>query len=892
MRKRIALTFLYTFCITMFTYGIDAWIRINQLGYLPNSQKKAILLSEASLPINQFSIHDALTNEELARFSTVSSFGEFQSFKNTYILDFSSFKSQGAFYIKAGLIYSPTIFINKNTYLGTADFLLNYMRQQRCGYNPSLNALCHQFDGYEVTGEEIKKPAEPDNKYASTSNAAKTVKSSSLKSPLLKSSKKTILPEIQEPERPKFVNVKGGWHDASDYLQYGTTSANAVYQMLFAYQMNPSSFDDKYDAAGKGKPNGIPDILDEAKWGLDWLVKMNPAKEVLYFQIADDRDHAGFRLPSEDHVDYGWGPGTGRPVYLATGKPQGLFKNKNRTTGIASIAGKYSSAFGLGAELLRKFYPLFADTLTTKAVAAYQYGQKNPGVCQTVPGKSPYFYEEENWTDDMELAAAQLYRITYDGNYLKQAADFGRMEPVTPWMCSDTARHYQWYPFINLGHYMLANVENPRYRKEFLADMLNGIQRMNLQANENPFKVGVPFIWCSNNLVAALATQCRLYRTLTKDSTYLDMETALVDWLFGCNPWGTSMIVGLPKIGVSPTDPHSALWHNKRIPVSGGLVDGPVYGSIYKSLIGVHLSKPDVYERFQSDMAVYHNDYADYSTNEPTMDGTASLTYLLSSKQREGVPDKTSDNNQYTCGGITRTDNTKKQICLVFSGHEFTDGYKTIRKTLKKLNIKAAFFFTGDFYRSSRNKKIIKGLREDNHYLGGHSDKHILYCSWQKRDSTLISKAEFLADVRANYKEMEKSGIPKSQAPFFLPSFEWYNDSISRWSKEIGLQVINFTPGTLSNADYSIPEMREQYYSSNEIYARIMQVESKQGLNGNIMLFHLGTDKRREDKFYPRLYSLLVELSKAGYDFVDLYQATDIVDKSVMVTGKKQKRKN
>jgi len=104
--------------------------------------------------------------------------------------------------------------------------------------------------------------------------------------------------------------------------------------------------------------------------------------------------------------------------------------------------------------------------------------------------------------------------------------------------------------------------------------------------------------------------------------------------------------------------------------------------------------------------------------------------------------------------------------------------------------------------------------------------------------------------------------------------------------------VINFTPGTLSNADYSIPEMREQYYSSNEIYARIMQVESKQGLNGNIMLFHLGTDKRREDKFYPRLYSLLVELSKAGYDFVDLYQATDIVDKSVMVTGKKQKRKN
>jgi len=887
MRKRIALAFLYTFCISMSTYGIDAWIRINQLGYLPNSQKKAILISETTLQINRFSIHDALTNEELGTFAAVSSFGEFQSFKSTYTLDFSSFKQQGAFYIKAGLIYSPTIFINKNVYLGTADFLLNYMRQQRCGYNPSLNAVCHQSDGYEVTGEAIQKPAEPDSKSGLKAPTGKPVKSSSIKS-----SKKINQLEIQESNLTKFVDVRGGWHDASDYLQYGTTSANAVYQMLFAYQMNPASFGDKHNAAGNNVPNSIPDILDEAKWGLDWLVRMNPSNEVLYFQIADDRDHASFRLPFEDKVDYGWGPGTGRPVYLATGKPQGLFKNKNRSTGIASIAGKYSSAFGLGAELLRKYYPAFADTLNAKAVEAYKYGQKNPGVCQTVPGKSPYFYEEENWTDDMELAAAQLYRLTYDGSYLKQAADFGRMEPVTPWMCSDTARHYQWYPFINLGHYMLANVENPRYRKEFLENMLNGIQRMNLKANENPFKVGVPFIWCSNNLVTALATQCRLYRTLTNDSSYLDMETGLVDWLFGRNPWGTSMIVGLPKIGTSPTDPHSALWHNNQIPVSGGLVDGPVYNSIFKNLRGVHLSKPDVYERFQSDMAVYHNDYADYSTNEPTMDGTASLTYLLSSKQQEGVQNKTADNNEYTCGGITRTDKSKKQISLVFSGHEFADGYKIVRKTLKKLNIKAAFFFTGDFYRNGKNKSIIKGLLEDHHYLGGHSDKHLLYCTWQKRDSLLVSKAQFLTDIKANYGVMERSGIQKRQAPFYLPPYEWYNDSVSQWCKEIGLQLVNFTPGTLSNADYSIPEMRDKYYSSNEIYSRIMQVESKQGLNGNIMLFHLGTDARRQDKFYPRLYSLLVELSKKGYDFVDLYQATDVVDKSLIFTGNKQKRKN
>lgn len=882
MSKRIVFLLLSVLCISLYSYSIDAWIRINQLGYLPASQKKAVFISETARTITQFSIHDALTNEELGIYTSITPKGEFLNFKNTYILDFSDFHMQGAFYIKAGLIYSPTIYINKNIYLGTADFLLNYMRQQRCGYNPVLKAECHQYDGYVTNGEEIRlSESQPEIKSEKTS----TTKS--------KTSKQKKEPTPIEIVLPKMIDVRGGWHDASDYLQYGTTSANAIFQLLFAYQMNPTAFSDTHDAAGKSGPNGIPDILDEAKWGLDWLLKMYPSKDTLYHQIADDRDHAGFRMPYEDTVDYGWGAGTGRPVYLATGKPQGLFNSKNRSTGIASIAGKYSSAFALGANIFSTLNPSFSDSLSKKAVEAYELGKKIPGVCQTVPGKSPYFYEEDNWTDDMELAAAQLYRLTYNGNYLRDAATYGRMEPITPWLCSDTARHYQWYPFINIGHYMLANVENPRYQKEFFQNLLYGIQRMNLKASENPFNVGVPFIWCSNNLVTALATQCRLYRTMTNDSTYLDMENALIDWLFGRNPWGTSMIVGLPKLGDTPTDPHSALWHNKHIEISGGLVDGPVYQSIFNNLWGVRLSKDDPYERFQSDWAVYHDDYTDYSTNEPTMDGTASLSYLLSGKQKDGVSDKTSDKNKYVAGGVIQTDTTKKQISLVFSGHEYADGYKDISKTLKKLNIKASFFFTGDFYRNKKFAKIIKGLQKDGHYLGAHSNRHLLYSSFQNRDSMFVDKASFLSDLKANYSAMEKFKIQKKDAPFFLPPYEWYNDSISQWTKEVGLYLINFTPGTLSNADYTIPEMRANYYSSIEIYNKIIQVESKEGLNGNIMLFHIGTDKKRTDKFYPRLYSLLIELSKAGYDFVDLYRATDLVDKTNSEANtEKQKRKN
>lgn len=872
----------------MFTYGIDAWIRINQLGYLPNAQKKAVLISESALTITQFAIYDALTNQELESFKTVISQGEFENFKNTYILDFSSFKLQGAFYIKADLIYSPTIYINKNIYNGTADFLLNFLRLQRNGYNPDLYSEFHQYNTYEATEDVKKEPSDSEK----TNEEAPSMSTKSRYRRYLKLGIQIEQP-VPAPAKPKPVDVRGGWLEATGYLQYGAKSANAIFELLFAYQLNPTIFADKYDANGYSRPNDIPDILDEAKWGLDWLLKMYPSKDVLYHQIANDNDYVPSSLPVENKADIDSDPGINRPVYLATGKPQGSSEFKNHSTGIASIAGKYSSAFSLGSELLSNYYPTFADSLKSKAIEAYQYGKENPGVCQSVPGKSPFYLEEENWNDDMELAAAQLYRLTFDGNYLKEAADYGRVEPVSPWMCSDTARYYQWYPFFNLGHYVIANVENPGYHKEFLQNMLNGIQRMNISAADNPFNVGVPMVRGSNNMVTALATQCRLYRNMTNDSTYINLENSLVDWLFGRNPWGISMIIGLPETGISPSDPHSTLWHASHVPLSGALINGPVGSGTFKTLVGTHLSKEDMYDQVQSDWAVYHDDYADFATNEPTIDGTAALTYLLSCKQLDGAASqKTADNNQYKYGGITLTNINKKQISLVFVGNEYSDGSKIILNTLKSHKIKASFFFTGNFYRNIKNKQIIQEIQKENYYLGAHSDKNLLYCSLQKRDSMLVNKNEFLNDLKANYLEMEKFGINKNQAPFFIPPKEWYNDVISQWCNEVGLQLVSVTPGLLSNTDNSTPEMRDNYYSSNEIYNNIDEIETNQGLNGYILVFHIGSDSRRRDKFYPRLNGLLNNLIKSGYEFVDLYTATNTLNNSIITDDKKQKRKN
>jgi peptidoglycan/xylan/chitin deacetylase (PgdA/CDA1 family) len=159
-------------------------------------------------------------------------------------------------------------------------------------------------------------------------------------------------------------------------------------------------------------------------------------------------------------------------------------------------------------------------------------------------------------------------------------------------------------------------------------------------------------------------------------------------------------------------------------------------------------------------------------------------------------------------------------------------------------------------------------LKSNGHYLGPHSNKHLLYCDWEKRDSLLVTREQFTADLLENYKAMHAFGIEKKSARFLIPPYEWYNDSITSWAKGLGLQLINFTPGTKSTADYTFPGLKN-YRASEEIFRSIVDFEqfSSSGLNGFILLVHIGTDPRRTDKFYKYLPRLIAFLKAKGYQF-------------------------
>jgi endoglucanase len=205
-------------------------IRVNQLGYLPDHPKVAVVCSLDTAHVTTFTVENETGQRVLGPLAAVPA-RPFGPCASMHRLDFSSVRIEGRYHIAAAGIRSPLVRVSRSVYDGVGDSLLVYMRQQRSGYNPFFRDSVHRKDGLLV----------------------------------------------DHPTRTgEFIPVSGGWADAADYLQYVTTSANATYVMLMAYREAPNAFGDAYRADGLPGANGIADILDEARHGLEWLLRMFP----------------------------------------------------------------------------------------------------------------------------------------------------------------------------------------------------------------------------------------------------------------------------------------------------------------------------------------------------------------------------------------------------------------------------------------------------------------------------------------------------------------------------------------------------------------------------------------------------------------------------------------
>ena len=196
-------------------------------------------------------------------------------------------------------------------------------------------------------------------------------------------------------------------------------------------------------------------------------------------------------------------------------------------------------------------------------------------------------------------------------------------------MGADTARHYQWYPWHNAGHYETWSRAGAAGRAELARYYREGLERVARRAT-NGFRVGIPFIWCSNDLMVSFATQARLLPP--HDGRHAVRRAGA---------GGDRLAVRREPVGHVDGDRHAARRRVRRAirtrscPTRSRTASPAGWWTVRciarstRTFAASACIEPDEYAAFNTGRIVYHDDLGDYSTNEHIMDGTASLAYLL-----------------------------------------------------------------------------------------------------------------------------------------------------------------------------------------------------------------------------------------------------------------------
>lgn len=211
-------------------------------------------------------------------------------------------------------------------------------------------------------------------------------------------------------------------------------------------------------------------------------------------------------------------------------------------------------------------------------------------------------------------------------------------------------------------------------------------------------------------------------------------------------------------------------------------------------------------------------------------------------------------------GAIIRGNTNSPRMALVFTGHEYAD----ILDELARRGWRASFFLTGHFLAQTNNRSLIERIAREGHYIGSHSDQHLLYCSWDKPPRTLVSREVFTQDLAANQAKVR--GFAGVAPRYFLPPYEHYSEEIAQWTHDAGLVLVNMTPGTRSAADYT-GEQDKNFVPSDTILQSIKAYSARDpnGLSGFILLLHTGAGPGRTDKFHTRFGEMASWIHEKNY---------------------------
>jgi endoglucanase len=457
------------------------------------------------------------------------------------------------------------------------------------------------------------------------------------------------------------IDASGGWWDAGDYIKFVETTSYTVALMLIGVRDFPQQM------GAQAAPSS--DFTHEAKFGLDWLLKMwDDDSRTLYYQVGIGSDfvshpnivsdHDIWRLPQVDDTLGGHDPTLEfirhRPVFIAGRAGSKISPN---------MAGRLAASFAACFQVFQAIRPDLANRCLASAEHIFDLADTNPrgNLLTAAPFDS---YGETEWRDDLELGAAELYFAlrSADGAlpsslphtdpvfYLKAAAKWAHAYITGPNDATDTLNlydvsglaHFELYRAISVAHDPGGLAAS---KSDLLQDIKKQLDAALAQGATDPFGFGYPWgVYDTATHGAGLAVMAKEYATLTGSAIYDAYSRQWMANILGANAWGASFIVGdgttFPDCMQQQVTNIIGSLDGTFPLLNGALVEGPNGLAATGQLDNMRACPADGVDKFapfNGNGAIFQDNVQSFSTVEPAIDLTAP-SFLMFAWRVAGEP--------------------------------------------------------------------------------------------------------------------------------------------------------------------------------------------------------------------------------------------------------------
>lgn len=562
-------------------------VRVNQVGYLAGGPKRATVVTDATEPLPWRLLR---ADGTVAASGTTTVFGaDSASGDHVQLADFSRVRQRGDGYVLevAGAASHPFA-ISERVYDGLRDDALAFFYHQRSGIRIDEG----------LAGEGYGRPA---GHVGVAPNTGDT--------------RVPCLPGTCDYA----LDVRGGWYDAGDHGKYVVNGGISVWQLVNQYE-RAARFGDPA-ALGDGRlrvperGNRVPDVLDEARWELEFLLRM---------QVPQGQELAG--MAHHKIHDEHW---TGLPT-LPHLDPQQRFLYPPSTAATLNLAASAAQC----ARVFRHFDRALTNRCLVAADRAWRAALAHPAVFAPPGGEGGGPYDDTTVTDEFYWAAAELLITT-------GRPEYRNFVMASPHLAGDnfTAGGFSWQWVAPLGDLALAT--SPRAlsgedRQELRAKVVGAADRyvadMRAQGYAVPYRPeGGGYVWGSNSQVLNNAVVIATAHDLTGVRSYRDAAVESLDYILGRNGLNQSYVTGY---GENPShNQHHRFWANQidpslPTPPAGAMAGGP------NSFLQDPLAARELVGCPPQQCYVDHIE--SFSTNEVTINWNAPLAWIAGFATQEG----------------------------------------------------------------------------------------------------------------------------------------------------------------------------------------------------------------------------------------------------------------